>query len=558
MTSMPTQVIAWFLLSCVAAFPVVQFDTDGKTSYRHGQYVTVNWSGVVETDRSSCWLGLFFQYANMTYTGQQGFPATPPFLASAPIKFVSCNTPPGAGNLSIRLLAYRDPLEVGLFTGGFGQTSIPRLLARSPTSLVASDGGEPRFPRLAWTQSPGEMRLTWSSNDTNPQAAKLTGPSPHSSQSVMSSVKTYEASDLCAAPANSTGFAKPGYHHSVVFKNLSPGTYKYEVEQTLEGRFNISSARSSIRIGVIADVGATEPDGMHYHWEEPNASTTYQWTLARRPDLVLHLGDLAYATGYGAKWDLFLDQMTPISAQIPYMTALGNHEQDWKRGGGNEPHAFGGADSGGECALPTYTRFPMPVPIVGDQGQDNGWYNFTQGPTTFVIFNSEWNVTKGSPQFDFLHSALSSVDRDVTPWVVVGCHRPIYTKNRTDGADSMLGYEDVEDLLQKFEVDFMLYGHVHNAQRTCPIYRSQCTTNTTQGGFPGTVHAVIGNGGQSLVEFGPNPANWSLFQAAVFGFNELEMNMTTAVLRFFSDSGELLDETSYAAVLRSATVEIVV
>lgn len=120
--------------------------------------------------------------------------------------------------------------------------------------------------------------------------------------------------------------------------------------------------------------------------------------------------------------------------------------------------------------MPTYTRFPMPVPIEGDQGQDNGWYNFSQVPTTFVIFNSEWNVTKGSPQFDFLHSALSSVDRDATPWVVVGCHRPIYTNNHTDGADSMLGYEDVEDLLQEFEVDFMLYGHVHNAQRTCPIY----------------------------------------------------------------------------------------
>lgn len=44
----------------------------------------------------------------------------------------------------------------------------------------------------------------------------------------------------------------------------------------------------------------------------------------------------------------------------------------------------------------------------------------------------------------------------------------------------------------------------------------------------------------------------------MFGFNELEMNMTTAVLRFFIDSGELLDETLYTAVVRNNTVEVVV
>lgn len=545
----------------VAASPVVQFDGNGK-SYKHGQYVTVRWSGVGKRDRNSCWLGLFLKGANMTYAGPAAFPATPPFLATAPIKFVSCSAlgfeETGAGNRSMRLLAYREPLEVGLFTGGFESSSVPKLLARSTTSMFALDGAEPRFPRLARTQSLNEMQLTWSSHEPNPQTAYLFQlRSGSTRQSVMSSVKTYTASDLCAAPANSTGFANPGYHHTVVFKKLVPGVYKYTVRQTLEGEFRISDARS-IRVGVIADVGATEPDGMHYHWEEPNASTTYRRTMARNPDLVLHLGDLAYATGYEAKWDLFLDQMTPISAKVPYMTALGNHEQDWRKGGGQEPHALGGADSGGECGVPTYTRFPMPVPNDRVEAQANGWYQFTQGPTAFVIFNSEWNVTKGSSQHKFLRAALSSVDRSVTPWVVVGCHRPIYTRDIKGTSDSMLGYDDVEDLLKEFQVDFMLYGHVHNAQRTCPIYRSQCTAAKIPGGFAGTVHAVIGNGGQGLVSFPEHRAPWSLFQAAVFGFNELEMNETSAVLRFFSDSGELLDETTYSAVVRHTAMQVVV
>jgi len=133
-----------------------------------------------------------------------------------------------------------------------------------------------------------------------------------------------------------------------------------------------------------------------------------------------------------------------------------------------------------------------------------------------------------------------------------------YTGDSKGGSDSVLGYDDVEDLLKEFEVDFILYGHVHNVQRTCPIYRSQCTTATTPGGFAGTVHAVIGNGGQSLLPFPEHRAPWSLFQAATFGFNELEMNDTSAVLRFFSDSGQLLDETAYSPVLRATAAQLVV
>jgi hypothetical protein len=33
---------------------------------------------------------------------------------------------------------------------------------------------------------------------------------------------------------------------------------------------------------------------------------------------------------------------------------------------------------------------------------------------------------KGSGQFEFLSADLAAVDRSVTPWVVVGGHRPMY------------------------------------------------------------------------------------------------------------------------------------
>lgn len=544
--------VATFLcfIGPASADPSITVDSDGK--YKHREYVTVHWQGVSPEDRESCWLGLFFHGANLSYIGTLLFPASAPFLKSAPIKFVDCTShnfmETGSGSRSVRLLAYRAPLEVALFAGGYGSDAVPRLLARSQTPLVASDAAEPRYPRLAHTGARDEMGLTWSSLEKGSTLADLFASDGQSTplQRVRSAVNTYSAASLCSSPANSSGFADPGFHHTVVFKNLKPGKYLYRVG-SLRGSFLISDS-TSIRIGVIADVGATEPDGMHYHWEEPMASTTYNLTLGRNPDLVLHLGDLSYATGYAAKWDLFLDQMTPISGSVPYMTALGNHEQDRWAGLGPEPHALAGVDSGGECGVPTYTRFPMPV----DKDQASGWYQFSRGPVAFVIINSEWNITDGSPQYSFLRKALASLDRSLMPWVVVGCHRPIYSGSSAysslpfqSGYDGVLGRDDVEDLLKKFEVDFMIYGHIHNAQRTCPIYRGKCTSATRVGGFPGTVHAVIGNGGAGLTPFPSERAPWSLFQEHGWGFNELEVNLTTAILRFFDDSGNLLDAATY-------------
>ena len=52
-----------------------------------------------------------------------------------------------------------------------------------------------------------------------------------------------------------------------------------------------------LHLSVIGDVGATEMDNCHYHWEEPDADLTIKHLAELSPDLVLHIGDLSYATG---------------------------------------------------------------------------------------------------------------------------------------------------------------------------------------------------------------------------------------------------------------------
>ena len=68
---------------------------------------------------------------------------------------------------------------------------------------------------------------------------------------------------------------------------------------------------------------------LQYHWEEPAAVNTTEGiaSLFAAPggvDVVMHPGDLSYATGYESEWDRFVEQLQPIAAAAPYMTGQGN------------------------------------------------------------------------------------------------------------------------------------------------------------------------------------------------------------------------------------------
>lgn len=52
-----------------------------------------------------------------------------------------------------------------------------------------------------------------------------------------------------------------------------------------------------------------------------------------RVDMVLHVGDIAYADGSQQVWDDFMDLIEPYASRVPYMISVGNHEVDWKRDG---------------------------------------------------------------------------------------------------------------------------------------------------------------------------------------------------------------------------------
>lgn len=50
----------------------------------------------------------------------------------------------------------------------------------------------------------------------------------------------------------------------------------------------------------------------------------HMFSLEGGVDVVMHPGDLSYATGYESEWDRFMEAIEPIAARAPYMTGQGN------------------------------------------------------------------------------------------------------------------------------------------------------------------------------------------------------------------------------------------
>jgi acid phosphatase type 7 len=201
-------------------------------------------------------------------------------------------------------------------------------------------------------------------------------------------------------------------------------------------------------------------------------------------------------------------------------------------------------DSGGECGIPTQTRFPAPT--ATPSMSDEGWFSFVHGSATVVMVNTEFELGPGSTQWQFVTDALSGVNRSVTPWVIVGGHRPIYIVDDVPSGGSIdPAFAVLEPLLMKYQVDVVLVGHVHNAYVTCPVYNGTCVAPPAPGEYAGPVHISIGNAGQGLTPINntTRPA-WATYQASEYGYATLHIwNSTALDVQLFGDDDNGLRTT---------------
>jgi hypothetical protein len=434
---------------------------------------------------------------------------------------------------------------------GYGNITMPWINMRAKFlfklmvngSSVAEDVAEfenlnePLQTHLALTGNDGEMRVMWISFNSTDSGVWY-GEHPKKLRFFSSATVTnYSKMDLCSDDAR-VNFFNPGLIHDAVMKGLEPSKEYYYVVGSNVGWSNeysfISAPRSSDTVeGIIfGDMGVASSYLKDTEQQYMGLKTAYQVNKIiqkSKTPFVLHIGDIAYARGESDLWEFFFDSILPIATRGPYMVSIGNHEFDYPEQEWRPDWSNYGDDSNGECGVPYFKRFHMPDQTTSKQS--GLWYSFNFGPIHFTVMSSEHNFLPGSDQYIWLENDLKSVNRDVTPWLIMTGHRTPYTSVNPYGEEQMILHlrATYEPLFQKYNVDAGFWGHFHHYERFCPMYNGTCKN---PGEAP--VHVVVGNAGNSYqspyLEI-PNANHydqpeWVPFRTANFGFGRFIANQT--------------------------------
>ena len=204
-------------------------------------------------------------------------------------------------------------------------------------------------------------------------------------------------------------------------------------------------------------------------------------------DLAIHMGDFAYDMNDdgGVRGDEFFRNIQNISAYVPYMVCVGNHE--WSYNYSN-----------------FRTRFKMPNMNKNDGF--NMWYSLDIGQIHFIFWSTEvlFDRTQDiKTQYQWLENDLVKANnydnRNKRPWIITIAHRPMYCSNADDDciAKKSAGaqvQEYIEQLFYNYGVDIQLWAHEHSYERTWPVY----DFNVTQKDYnqpKAPIHLITGAAG---------------------------------------------------------------
>jgi 3',5'-cyclic AMP phosphodiesterase CpdA len=186
----------------------------------------------------------------------------------------------------------------------------------------------------------------------------------------------------------------------------------------------------------------------------------------------------------------------------------------------------------------------MNAPSEFQRGYDygNSFYSFDAAMVHVVVLNPYTSSNASSAQYRWLEADLLSIDRELTPWVVVMMHTPWYSSNKRHHNEwqTVAMREAMEALLYKYDVNLVLSGHVHAYERTYPVYRAVVRHD-------GIVYLTVGTGGNTgehHSEFFDQP-KWSAARDGThFGYGQLNF-LTRDQLLWTWHRNE--DETNTAA-----------
>ncbi|KAF3015864.1 hypothetical protein E8E14_007805 [Neopestalotiopsis sp. 37M] len=470
-----------------------------------------------------------------------------------------------------------------------------------------SDLTTPVQKRIA-IQGPGSVSIGWNTFQELDQPCVQYGTSETNltSQACSTSSVTY--------PTSRT------WSNAVVLEDLTPATtYYYQIVSTNSTVDHFFSPRTPgdttpFALNAVIDLGVYGEDGFTIEMDMTKRDTIpyippalNHTTIGRLAntindyELIVHPGDLAYAddwylkgknifdgvNAFEAILENFYGQLEPIASRKPYMTSPGNHEANCQE----IPYLGELCAEGQKNFTDFMNRFGRTLPTAfastsaDEQAKVNAnaakllsnppfWYSFEYGMLHVVMIDTETDFAdapdgiggsaglnagpfgSSGQQLAFLEADLASVDRTVTPWVIVGGHRPWYTTSGGDACDTC--QDAFEPLLYKYGVDLAIFGHVHNSQRFLPVVNSTADANGLQDP-KAPMYIVAGGSGniEGLSSVGTAQAYNAFAYADDFSYATVSLldanNLRVDFIR--SSTGEVLDTST---LYKSHTEQFVV
>ncbi|CAF0938170.1 unnamed protein product [Adineta steineri] len=419
----------------------------------------------------------------------------------------------------------------------------------------------PRSPeqmRVAM-RGPNAVTISWR---TGGNFGKNDTPEPRVEYSTS---KTF--TDKVTVNGTTDNYDKSSFFHNVALLNLSPSTtyyYRILAAPTCVRESGIQSFTtaplagnpSAVSITLVGDLGNDNLLNLG------GSSRTMKGLrqVADKTDFFVHIGDISYADDYGLgvpfefyeqSWNSWQKHMTEVTANKFYMTGPGNHEVTCAILGD-----FLCLNSNYKNFSAYLHRFRMP----GDEsrGYKNLWYSFDYGLVHYVIINTETDFPdapsgpgtllnggnfKGlTGQLDWLKADLEAADgnRAQVPWIIVSGHRPFF--GSLPKLPALPGNCDscrtaFDPLLQQYNVDFYVSGHVHWYERLYPIDANGNPIAYNYDNQPGPIHIINGAGGAPEGKASvKTPISASAKIVSAFGFARLELKDASNARLSFVDS----------------------
>jgi len=293
------------------------------------------------------------------------------------------------------------------------------------------------------------------------------------------------------------GSATHVYH--LLLSGLSPDTaYDYRVDL-------VASSGQAVAQGPIGRFQTAAADLSHFTFTIYGDSRTYPKhhdlvvaAMAKdQPRFAVEVGDLVAFGGVDVLWDRnFFPAIAPLAKDAPYLTVLGNHEQDSPQ---------------------YYSAFVLP-PGGGEHGKE--WWSLDYGVVHLVGLDSNVltlpnGFTRMREQVAWLKADLAAARARGERFIFVFFHHPLYSSD-SGYAPGDAGLRAIwAPIFVKYGVNAVFAGHCHQYERLVE---------------DGVNYVVTGGGGAPLTGFIAHPIAGSKSHVSELHYMRVTIDGDTATI----------------------------